>query len=183
MLSMTAFFGKVNAQEIGIKTNLAYWASASPNLGLEIGLGKQTTLDISAGFNPFKFSDGKQWKHWLVQPELRWWTCERFDGHFLGVHLIGGGFNIGNVSSFPFSIWDGLDDSRYKGHALGGGVAYGYAWMLGKHWNLEAEVGVGYAHAWYDQYPGYKRNGATLTDGNKNYWGITKLAISFVYLF
>jgi hypothetical protein len=55
--------------------------------------------------------------------------------------------------------------------------------MLGKHWNLEAEVGVGYARAWYDQYPYTKGSQATLTDGTKNYWGITKLAISLVYLF
>ena len=58
MLSITAFIGKIDAQEIGIKTNFAYWASASPNLGLEIGLGKQTTLDISAGFNFLTTSSG-----------------------------------------------------------------------------------------------------------------------------
>ena len=104
MLSMTAFIGKIDAQDVGIKTNLAHWASASPNLGLEIGLGKQTTLDISAGFNPFKFSKDKQWKHWLVQPEFRYWTCERFNGHFLGVHLIGGGFNVGNVSALALKV-------------------------------------------------------------------------------
>ena len=183
VLSLTAFIGKSNAQDVGIKTNLLYWASASPNLGLEIGLGKQTTLDISAGFNPFEFSKDKQWKHWLVQPEFRWWTCERFNGHFLGVHLIGGGFNVGNVSFFPFSTWENLDDNRFKGHALGGGIAYGYAWMLGKHWNLEAEIGVGYAHAWCDQYSDAEEGRKTLDNGNKNYWGITKLAISFVYLF
>ena len=183
VLSLSALIGKTSAQEIGIKTNLLYWASASPNLGVEIGLGKQTTLDISAGFNPFSFSGDKQWKHWLIQPEFRWWTCERFNGHFLAAHLVGGGFNIGNLSSFPFSIWDGLKDYRYKGHAFGGGIGYGYAWMLGKHWNLEAEVGVGYAHAWYDQYSYAEQGAKSLSNGNKNYWGITKLAISFVYLF
>ncbi|MBQ5875775.1 MAG: DUF3575 domain-containing protein, partial [Alistipes sp.] len=161
---------------------LLHWATASPNLGVEIGLGRQTTLDISAGFNPFTFSHDRKWKHWLVQPEFRWWTCERFGGHFLAAHMIGGGFDVGNLSFFPFSIWEGLEDNRYKGHTLGGGIAYGYAWMLGKHWNLEAEVGVGYVHAWYDQY-NLKSNEKVLSDANKNYWGITKLAISFVYLF
>ena len=88
-LSLTAFITTTKAQDVGIKTNIAHWATASPNLGVEIGLGRQTTMDISAGFNPFSFSGGKQWKHWLVQPEFRWWTCERFNGHFLGAHLIG----------------------------------------------------------------------------------------------
>ena len=103
MLAVTAFIAKSDAQVVGIKTNLVQWATVSPNLGVEIGLGKQTTLDISAGFNPFKFSHDRQWRHWMVQPEFRWWTCERFNGHFLGVHMIGGGFNVGNVSFFPFS--------------------------------------------------------------------------------
>ena len=93
LLGFTAFIGKIDAQVVGVKTNLLYWASASPNLGIEFGLGRQTTLDISAGFNPFTFSDNRKWKHWLVQPEFRWWTCERFNGHFLGVHMIGGQFN------------------------------------------------------------------------------------------
>ena len=182
MLATATFIGKSDAQVIGIKTNLLYWASASPNLGVEIGLGKQTTFDISAGFNPFTFSHDRKWKHWLVQPEFRWWTCERFGGHFLAAHMIGGGFDAGNLSFFPFSIWEGLKDYRYKGHTLGGGIAYGYAWMLGKHWNLEAEVGAGYVHAWYDQYK-LTNNEKVLSNANKNYWGITKLAISFVYLF
>ena len=183
LLAVAAFVAKSDAQEIGIKTNLVHWATASPNLGVEIGLGKQTTLDISAGFNPFKFSHNRQWRHWIVQPEFRWWTCERFNGHFLGVHLLGGGFNMGNLSFFPFSIWDGLENNRYKGHALGAGLTYGYAWMLGKHWNLEAQVGVGYAHAWYDQYSGAEYSELVRSDADKNYWGVTKLAISFVYLF
>ncbi|MBQ2416151.1 MAG: DUF3575 domain-containing protein [Alistipes sp.] len=183
VLILTAFSVKINAQNVGLKTNLLYWATTSPNLGLEIGMGEQTTLDISAGFNPFKFSHSRQWKHWLVQPEFRYWTCERFNGHFLAAHLIGGGYNLCNLSAFPFSIWEGLDDARYKGHTFGGGIAYGYAWMLGKHWNLEAEVGVGYAHSWYDRYTGEDYNQKVVDSGNKNYWGITKLAISFVYLF
>lgn len=182
LLGFTAFIGKIDAQVVGVKTNLLYWASASPNLGIEFGLGRQTTLDISAGFNPFTFSDNRKWKHWLVQPEFRWWTCERFNGHFLGVHMIGGQFNVGNVSFFPFSIWDSLKDYRYKGHALGGGVAYGYDWVLGKHWNFEFEAGVGYAHAWYDKYDCAKCS-ERIGSGGKNYWGVTKLAVSLVYLF
>jgi hypothetical protein len=181
-LSLTAFITTTKAQDVGIKTNIAHWATASPNLGVEIGLGRQTTMDISAGFNPFSFSGGKQWKHWLVQPEFRWWTCERFNGHFLGAHLIGGGFNIGKLSSFPFSMWDGLENNRYKGHALGGGIAYGYAWMLGKHWNLEAEIGVGYAYSRYEKFQCIEC-GERLYDDDNHYFGLTKAAINLVYLF
>ena len=131
LLGLSAFIGKSDAQEVGLKTNLLYLASASPNLGVEIGLGQRTTLEISAGFNPFTFSHDRKWKHWLVQPEFKWWTCERFNGHFLGVHMLGGGFDVGNLAFFPFSMWDSLKDNRYKGHAIGAGISYGYDWVLG----------------------------------------------------
>lgn len=65
-----------------IKTNALYWATTTPNLGFEIGLSDKFTLDLSGNYNPWTFSDSKKLKHWLVQPELRFWTCERFNGHF-----------------------------------------------------------------------------------------------------
>ena len=182
LLGLSAFIGKSDAQEVGLKTNLLYLASASPNLGVEIGLGQRTTLEISAGFNPFTFSHDRKWKHWLVQPEFKWWTCERFNGHFLGVHMLGGGFDVGNLAFFPFSMWDSLKDNRYKGHAIGAGISYGYDWVLGRHWNLEAEIGMGYAHAWFDRYH-YPEHSTKVATGTKEYWGLTKLAVSFGYLF
>lgn len=181
-LTLSAFIVKIDAQSIGLKSNLLYSASLSPNLGIEIGLSPQTTIDISASFNPFTFSDGRKWKHWLVQPEFRWWTCERFNGHFLAAHLIGGGFNVDNVDFFPFSMWDSLKEYRYKGHALGAGLGYGYAWMLGKHWNLEAEIAFGAAYTNFDKYYCPKCGEKIGTD-NHIYVGPTKAAINLVYLF
>ena len=44
-----------NAQHLGVKTNAIEWATATPNLGIEIGLGKVMSLDISGYYNPFEF--------------------------------------------------------------------------------------------------------------------------------
>ena len=44
LLGFTAFIGKIDAQVVGVKTNLLYWASASPNLGIEYRLGRHKTL-------------------------------------------------------------------------------------------------------------------------------------------
>ena len=46
------------------------------------------SLDISGNYNPWTLPDDKSIKHWLVQPELRYWLHERFNGHFLGVHAL-----------------------------------------------------------------------------------------------
>ena len=63
--------------KFAIKTNALYWATSTPNLGFEVGLAKKITLDVSGNYNPWKFGDDRQIKHWLVQPELRYWLCER----------------------------------------------------------------------------------------------------------
>ena len=53
--------------KFAIKTNALYWATSTPNLGIEVGLAKKLTLDISGNYNPWKFGDDRQIKHWLVQ--------------------------------------------------------------------------------------------------------------------
>lgn len=162
--------GVLSAQKVAVKTNLAYWATTTMNLGGEFALAPRMTLDVTANYNPFQFHDNKKIKHWAVQPEWRYWTCRRFMGHFVGVHVHGGQYN------------GGLKKYRYDGWMFGGGVSYGYQWIIGKHWNLETELGVGYAYLDYDKYL-RNRCGRFVGTGHRNYWGPTKLSISLMYLF
>lgn len=60
-----------SAQHVALKNNIVYDATATPNLGLEVGLGKKVTMDLSAGYNPFEFSNDKQFKHWLAHAGVR----------------------------------------------------------------------------------------------------------------
>ena len=119
----------LSAQNVAVKTNLLYDATATFNLGAEIGLSPRWTLDLSSNYNPFSFSDNKKWKHWMAQPEARYWFCERFNGHFMGLHLLGGQYNVGGVK-LPFGIYPSVEDYRYEGYYYGAGLAYGYQWVL-----------------------------------------------------
>lgn len=175
------FYGQqARSQEVTIKTNLAYWATTTPNLGMEFALGKKSTLEISGGFNPFEFSDNKRFKHWLVQPEYRWWFCETFNGHFLGVHAHGAQFNVGGWD-IPIGRLDVFKDKRYEGYLYGGGLSYGYQWVLSNRWNFEFNIGAGYARIHYNEYP-CKDCGTKQDEGNYNYWGVTKAELSFIYI-
>lgn len=164
---------------VALKTNLLYAATLTANLGLEFGLGRKTTLDISGGYNFYDPASGKHWKHWLVQPEFRWWFCERFNGAFLGAHLLGGQFNFAGID-FPLNVFEDLRDHRYEGEFIGAGVVFGYQWILGKRWSVEAVIGAGYVRAIYDKY-GCNTCGPALSSGAKNYFGPTKAAISFLF--
>jgi hypothetical protein len=179
------FAKESKAQDWAVKTNLLYDATTSINLGVEAALAEKWTLDLSGNWNPFQFSDNMKWKHWFVQPEVRYWTCRKFGGHFFAAHLWGGQYNVGNISGLPDFLGTNLSqlaDNRFEGWFGGAGIGYGYAWMLGKHWNLEAEIGIGYAYTAFDRFA-CPKCGERLGSGNHHYIGPTKAAINLVYLF
>lgn len=160
----------LNAQNVAMKTNTLYWATLSPNIGLEAKLGRQFTTDLQAVYNPWEFKNGKKMKFWLAQPELRYWFCEAFEGHFVGVHL-----HAAQFYAVP-------KDKVYDGYLAGGGFTYGYNWILSPHWNLEALIGVGYARLWYKEYPDMPCM-KCYENKKRNYVGPTKIALSVSYLF
>ena len=140
-------------QDFAIKTNLLYDATTTINLGVEAALSEKWTLDLSVNWNPWQFKENKKWKHWMAQPEIRYWTCHKFGGHFLALHLLGGQYNMGNIKNLPDFLgtnFSNLEKHRYEGWGAGAGIGYGYAWMLGKHWNLEAELGLGVIYTDYE---------------------------------
>lgn len=174
------------AQKAAVKTNLLYDAFMNVNLGVEFALAPKWTLDLSGDFNGWTLSHGRRWKHWLVQPEARYWLCDRFAGHFFGLHAHGGQFNVGglkNSISFLGTDFSQLSDKRFQGWFVGGGVTYGYAWILGRHFNLEAGLGVGYSYARYDRYR-CAGCGKKEADGKAHHYvGPTKAFVNLVYTF
>lgn len=172
------------AQQVALKTNLLYDATATPNIGMEVGLGKKSTVQVFYGLHPWSFGHGedqKYLKHWIVNPEYRYWFCHRFNGSFVGIHAFGGEFNAAKIK-VPLGWWDELEDHHFKGWYLGGGVSYGYQWILSKHWNFEAAIGLGAAYIDYEKY-GCTTCDPKIEDGHKIYVGPTKAALSLMYMF
>lgn len=198
VFALLAFVGcsmsfSAGAQTFALKTNLIYDATTSPNIGGEMSVGRKSTVNLVYGINAWTFHSDthgdRKAKHWLVMPEYRWWTCSTFNGHFIGVHAMGGQFNAANVD-LPIpggffggeNLGKGVKDYRYQGTYAGAGVTYGYQWSLSRHWNIEAEIGVGYNHVWYDKYA-CGDCGGKIDKGGTNYVGLTKLGLSFLYIF
>ena len=173
----------LHAQQVALKTNLLYDATTTPNLGVEMGVGRKSSVQLFYGLNPWKFGhhDDVFLKHWVVNPEYRYWFCQRFNGSFVGLHAFGGEYNASKID-VPFGWWDELKDNRMEGWFVGAGLAYGYQWVLSRHWNFEASVGVGAAYIDYSRYP-CGTCGAKDDDGHKWYVGPTKLALSLLYMF
>ncbi|MCC8019198.1 MAG: DUF3575 domain-containing protein [Rikenellaceae bacterium] len=159
------------------------WATTTPNMAVEIALGRKTSFEVSGSYNPWRFGaaeDNKKIQHWVVRPEVRFWPYERWDGHFLGVHGMFISYNAGGVN-IPLAPLGSLKESRYEGYGAGVGFSYGYQWYLSPHWNLEATAGIGYAYYNYDRYECWKC-GDFLERNHKHWFGPTKVGVSFIYL-
>ncbi|MCM1331173.1 MAG: DUF3575 domain-containing protein [Bacteroides sp.] len=176
-----------NAQNFAAKTNLLYDLTSTINIGAEAALAPKWSLDISGNMNFWSFSHGKRWKQWMIQPEARYWLCRNMGGHFFAAHALGGQYNVGHVNldflSFLGDNFKEFKDFRHQGWFAGAGIGYGYSWILGKHWNLEAEIAVGYVYTRYDVYECAGCGKKVDTDREKHYIGPTKAAINLVYVF
>lgn len=173
------------AQNVALKSNLLSDAVAAPNLGVEVRLAPKWTFDLSGSITAWTVSN-HYWKHWMAQPEARYWFCEAWKGHFVGFHAIGGQYNWGNISgwkNFLGSDFSMLANRRYQGWGVGLGAAYGYTWILSRRWSIEAEIGLGWIYTKFDSYP-CTHCGTKLESGKShNYVGPTKAAVNLIYVF
>ena len=74
-----------------------------------------------------------------------------------------------------------MEKNRYQGTLYGAGLSYGYQWLLSKHWSMEAVIGAGWAHLDQDKYPCAECGDKIGKD--RNYFGVTKAALSLIYFF
>lgn len=178
--------GTAKAQNVALKTNLIYDALLNVNLGLEFKTAPKWSFDVNGNFNGWTLSDNKKWKHWMVQPEMRYWLCEAFMGNFFGLELHGGQYNMGNLNTdFTFlgTDFSKLKDHRFEGWYAGAGVTWGHAWILSTHWNMEVELGIGWSYTRSNVYPCAKCGTKLQEDKVHNYVGPTKAALNVVYVF
>ncbi|MDR0756424.1 MAG: DUF3575 domain-containing protein [Tannerella sp.] len=195
LLSINCF-----CQNVALKSNVLFDATTTINLGLEYALSDRLTLDIGVNYNPWKFPhkvidasgkvdesasyDGK-FKHFMVQPELRWWLCEKFNRHFFGLHAHYLNYNIGGLSFLPDG-WgdhhnDGIQNKRFEGWGGGTGVSYGYHWLLSSRFSLEFTLGVGYTYLKFSKYDCAKCT-PVISKSVMHYLGPTKAGITAVFM-
>ncbi|MBO5418459.1 MAG: DUF3575 domain-containing protein [Bacteroidales bacterium] len=192
VFALLASMGSMSAQKLGVKSNVLYWGTATPNLGVEFALSDRWTAELEGGYNPWTLdiADNMKVKHWLVSPEVRYWFCNSFQGHFVGINANYTQFNIG---ALPFSVPDlfisltpgaampDLQNSRMQGWAAGAGITYGYAFPIARRWNIEFTCGFGWWYTVYDQFES-RKCGLFQQTVEKHALGPSTLGVSFIYM-
>ena len=176
VISFLAFAGIASGQKLAVKTNVLYMATSTPNIGVEYALADRWTMELSGGYNPWTLNkeDNFKLKHYQVSPEIRYWFCEAFQGHFMGINGVYTQFNVGAV---PYL----LENSRIQGWAAGAGITYGYAFPIARRWNLELTAGLGGWYTAHDEFEG-RKCGLFQQSVDKFALGQTSLGITFVYM-
>ncbi len=122
------------AQRIGLKTNALYWLAGTPNIGAEFRLNRHLTLDVEGAGNKLSVKNNSI-RAFTFSPEMRWWFSARPQvGHFVGVTAMAADYKLQ------------LKGKHHNGDMFGAGFTYGYAFVLGKRWSMEATAGVGMAY-------------------------------------
>ena len=141
------------AQNVTLSNNLLYDAMLTPNLNIGYAPDSTThwSYGLTVGFNPWPRGNltKHKWRHLLLSPEVRYWKNTLKVGHFFGANFIYSHFNAGYTD---FVIYKGVKSERRQGDLVALGAFYGYSWVLGRHWNLEALIGVAVGYAKYDRY-------------------------------
>lgn len=157
-----------------IKSNALYLAAGVTNIGGEYAFHPHWSVDLPLVYSPYTIARRYRMRFLYIQPEARYWLDRPMKGHFFGVHLHAGVFNVS------------LDDrNRYQSEKgfHGAGISYGYAMPLSRRWSMEFTVGVGYAFTKYCTYYNVPNGIRYEKDIPYHYWGLTKLGLNFVYRF
>lgn len=161
---------------LAIETNLLFDALAIPNIGAEIGIYKGLT--VGGNYQNIWLRD-KAWTRWYrfegFEAGINWYINKEnrpFKDHHIGIY--------GQMVTWDFTI----DGRGYLAErwAYGGGISYGYVLPIGKRFNLDFEIGIGYLGGNMHEY--IPEDGHRVWQSYKPFhWiGPTKLGITLQWL-
>ena len=125
------------AQSVAIGTNVVdYLNLGTINLEGSVAVSRNWTLEAEWDYNPWTYNEGKadQFQNRSVSGSLgtRWWPWHVYAGWWLKGGLQYQVYNHGGL----------LSETSEEGESYGGGLAMGYALLLGEKINLDFGFGI-----------------------------------------
>lgn len=165
------------APRIALKSNLMHDALLTPDLGIELSLGKR--FSISAEGVWAHWSKDASHRYWRVHggwAELRVWLGEKsrqraLTGHHLGVY--------GSAHTFDFEF--GGKGWQSHNPVYSTGLSYGYSFALNRRLNLDLSARIGYLGGSVTKYHPQCDTYTCLDRKSLHYFGPTSVEVTLVW--
>lgn len=181
-----ALFISSNVSAQAIKTNVPFLLLGCPNIGTEVTIGRQFSLNGDILWSPYLFKKNEEVMRGLIgSVEFRYYinpkyyyTNNMFDGFYIGPYVEAGNFNIGFKNHDDYT-----QNFRRKGWGISSGVSLGYKFYLSTRFRIDVNLGVGYAHLQYNKYylGGEWAEYPLEIKNTKSWVGPTKFGVHLVY--
>lgn len=178
---------KVNGPRyMSIYTNMLYDALLTPNIGVEIYLGKN--FSIGADWKYGWWKSDRRHRYWRIYGgaiTLRHWfgsaaAKKPLTGHHLGIY--------GEMFTYDFEFGDrGQMGGEPRGTIFdranyAAGIEYGYSLPVSKHLNIDFSLGIGYLGGKYYEYKPSDGHYVWQTSKQRHWFGPTRASVSLVWL-
>lgn len=152
-----------------VKTNLLYDILLMPSLEFEYYINRRWSVNVE-GNMAWWHNEPKHRYYQLatISPEGRFWfkTKGLRHGHYIGAFVGGGWYDLENGGR------------GYQGEMEYAGISYGYMFPIGKHFSMEAGIGIGYMNTKYDEYLPMDGHYVFQQAKRMNYFGPLKLKLA-----
>lgn len=146
-----------------LKTNLLLWGVVAPNIELEVPLGRKNRWSLELEY----FAPWFIWSNNAHAHQFHNFGIEvrRYLGH-RERHRWLQGWHIGLAVAAGYYDWEWKRSDGYQGEYINGYVNVGYQARWGKHWALDASLGLGAIVTKYRHYYG----SSTYPEGHEEDW-------------
>lgn len=167
-----------HGQKGSVSTDLVgYLNFVTMNVEASYPIARHWSVNAAVRYNPFTFDlgEGKEDarnRQQTYAAGMRWWPWNVFSGWWLAGKIQYQEYNVGGIVS----------DKTSEGDRYGAGISAGYAYMIGKHFNMEFGAGL---WSGLDRYSKYSCPvcGTTESSGRKIFILPTDIIIAFSYVF
>ena len=170
-----------------IKVNGPATLAGTPNIGYEHGLSPHLSVSADVMWLPYLSKKHEEvFRSFQMAGECRYYfkaSEHIYDkmatGWYAGVYAMFGNFNIGLYRHHD------MDRSfRRQGWGCSAGLSGGWKYKFNRHWQMDINLGIGYAHIQYNKYKlgGMYRHYPLKRKQTRGWVGPTRFSISFGYI-
>lgn len=169
---------------VALKTNTLYDIALTPNIGLELGLGKGWSIGGNILYGWWSDRSKFYWRNFSADIGVRKYfgSTNGLTGHHVGLYA--------GIMTYDFELGGRgyICDYRKDNWGRYAGFDYGYSLPVAKNLNLDFTAGVGYAGGQYREYlPAQVGNSGEWhyewqATKNLRYFGPTRVEVSLVWI-